>query len=146
MANSLYGKDLSQETSEERSLAGMISSGRWLQETDDGSFVAVVASNQLLPSGVKPLTTGDTLKIEIPQVIQGEQGLRFNWLATTEIELKIIGTVALHTRDVDFFTMGELKTEQIQGYHNDYLSSFGYLAGHLAASGRNARLFTRNSM
>ncbi|MCE5196297.1 MAG: ABC transporter permease [Negativicutes bacterium] len=119
VANSLYGKDLSQETSEERSLAGMINSGRWLQETDDGSFAAVVASNQLLPSGVKPLTTGDTLKIEIPQVVQGEQGLRFNWQSTTSVELKVIGTVALHTRDVDFFTMGELKTEQIHGYHND---------------------------
>lgn len=119
VANSLYGKDLSQETSEERTLATMIDSGRWFRETDDGTLVAVVSSKQLLPEGVKPLTTGDTLKIEIPQVVQGEQGLRFDWLATTAVELKVIGTVALHTRDVDFFTLGELKTEQIYGYHND---------------------------
>lgn len=119
VASSLYGKDLSQESSEERTLATMIDSGRWFQETDDGTLVAVVSSNQLLPEGVKPLTTGDTLKIEIPKVVQGEDGLSLNWLETTAVELKVIGTVALHTRDVDFFTLGVLKTEQIHGYHND---------------------------
>ena len=46
VANSLYGKDLSQESSEERTLATMINSGRWFQETDDGTLVAVVLPSQ----------------------------------------------------------------------------------------------------
>lgn len=116
---SLYGKDPNQENSSERSLASFIASGRWFEGSDDHKLVAVISTNQDLPTGVGGKEVGDTMQIEIPRIVQTDEGMDIDWLNTVSYEFEIIGSVALHTRDVDFVSLGVLCTEQIFGYHND---------------------------
>ena len=116
---SLYGKGLNQENMAERSLASYVDSGRWFEDSDDNRHVAVISTNQVLPPGVAGHKVGDMVQIEIPRIVETVKGKEIDWLNPITVDFEIIGSVALHTRDVDFFVVGELKTEQIHGYHND---------------------------
>jgi len=116
---SLYGKDLKQENKSDRSLSTLLDSGRWFDDSDAHKRVAVVSTYQDLPAGTEGLEVGDLVLIEIPSIIKTSTGEKLDWLNSITLEFEIIGTVGLHTRDVDFVVLGELKTEQIMGYHND---------------------------
>ena len=118
-ASSLQARDLAEE-SEAYSMETYLSSGRWLQKTDNGSLVCVVSANQQTPAFTKPPAVGDFITVEVP-AFSWQNG---EWLAdysnSSRWEIEIVGTVSVVTRLVDYSDpVGGLITEKVFAYYSD---------------------------
>ena len=113
----LRGRDLALDALQADPLAHYVRDGRWFRDEDHGEMVAVVMDNQRYPAGAFALGVGDTLQVMVPRIRQSEGLTYYDYADPLLIELRIVGTLAVPTRELSYTvytTIPEPKTEEFR--------------------------------
>jgi len=76
----------------------LLSAGRWFSPQDEGLPVAVVSAYNNYPRGSEPIRPGDILRIQLPRAYAKDGRNYFDFSDLIDIELSVIGTIAVPTR------------------------------------------------
>ena len=96
----LRGRDLIKDNSLIVSPDELLVEGRWFAEEDAGKRVAVISSRQNKPIDMKLPRPGDYITVGVPRISQNGNGLVLDYSNPLHIELEVIGTLEVATREV----------------------------------------------